>query len=85
MVLFLILNASVIAKVDDIDILVTIIKGMKELRHYLHQIFHSKELGNLKYFLGIQHGKRFLYLNGNLFFILLMRQECWKLNSHILL
>ena len=62
--------------VDDIVIIVSDSKGISSLKSFLRSQFHTKDLGMLRYFLGIEvmgskHGT--FYLKGNMCLIHYLR------------
>ena len=54
--------------VDDIVIIGSNFKGILSLKSFLHSQFHTKDLGMLKYFLGVEvmRSREFCYLNVNM-------------------
>ena len=61
--------------VDDIVITGGDSKGILSLKSFLHRQFHTKDLGMLKYFLGVEvkRSRELCYLNGNMYLICYMR------------
>ena len=61
--------------VDDIVITRSGYKGISSLKFFLHNQFHTKDLGTLKYFLGVEAiSREFCYLKGNMCSICYLRQ-----------
>ena len=74
--------------VDDIVITESDSKGILPLKSFLHSQFHTKDLGMLKYFFGVEvmrnkHG--FCYLNKNMYLICYLREGNWASNHVVLL
>ena len=63
--------------VDDIVITEIDASGISSLKTFLHGQFYTKDLGQLKYFLGIKvmRSKVFICLNENMYLICCLRQE----------
>ena len=62
--------------VDDIVITRSDSKDISFLKSFIHCRFHTKDLGMLKYFLGVEvmRSREFCYLNGNMCSIFYLRQ-----------
>ena len=74
--------------VDDIVIIESDPKGILSLKSFLYNQFHSKDIGVLKYFLGVEvmrSKQGFCYLNENMYLICYLRQGNWALNHVVLL
>ena len=63
--------------VDDIIITISDSKGILSLKSFPHNLFHTKDLGMLKYFLDVKviRSREFCYLNGNMYFICYLRKK----------
>ena len=74
--------------VDDIVIIGSDSKCILSLKSFLHNQFHTKDLGMLKYFLGVEVmrvSREFCYLNRNMYLICYLRQINWTPNHVVLL
>ena len=77
-----------IVYVDDIVITGSDSKGILSLKSFHHSQFHTKDLGMLKYLLGVEVmevSREFCYLNGNICSICHLRQGSWVSNRVVLL
>ena len=64
-----------VVQVDDIVITRSDSKGISSLKFFLHNQFHTKDLGMLRYFLGIEANMESSYLKGNMCLIYCLRLE----------
>ena len=74
--------------VDDIVITGSDSKGILFLKSFIHSQFYIKDLGMLKYFLGVEvmrSKQEFCYLNENVCLICYLRQGNWVSNCVVLL
>ena len=72
---------------DDIVITGCDSKGFSSLKSFLHIQFHTKDLGTLKYFLGVEvmrNKHEICYLKGNMCLICYPRQGNWVPNRVVL-
>ena len=58
---------------DDIIITGGDSKGILFFKSFLHSQFHTKDLGMLKYFVGVEVMRCKRYLNGNMYLICYLR------------
>ena len=64
--------------VDDIIITRSDYRGISSLKSFLHNRFHTKDLGQLRYFLGVEVNrskKEFFYLGESIFLTYLKKSE----------
>ena len=70
---------------DDIVITESDSTGISSLKSFLHGQFHTKDLGMLRYFLGVevmQSKHESSYFKGNMYLIYCLRLENWE-QSHV--
>ena len=62
--------------VDDIVITGSDFMGISSFKNFLHSQFHTKDLGNLKYFLGIEvtRGKKGIFLSQRKYVLDLLKE-----------
>jgi len=80
------IHLSVLVYVDDLIVAGNDSLAIQQFKAYLSTYFHMKDLGVLKYFLGIEVDgvrKDFFYVNGNMHWILLLRRVCWEQNLRV--
>ena len=78
---------ALLVYVDDILLASNDPQSIKLLKESLHAEFKLKDLGNLKYFLGLEVQdllKGFLYAKGNMHWTSLLIVGCWDQNQSLL-
>ena len=66
--------------VDDILLTGSDFVALAEIKEYLKRHFVTKDIGKLRYFLGIDKSMVYFYLRGSKHFISLSKLACWGAN-----
>jgi len=80
------IHLSVLVYVDDLIVAGNDNSAIQQFKAYLSTCFHMKDLGILKYILGIEVARSsedFFCVNGNMHWILLLRRVCWEQNLRV--